>query len=98
VIVNPLCQTPPGLAADIAVSSEPTLVRGALVQEFSDGHFIVWTQNVAVTVFGPDESAMRAMIEALQPLNPVASLVRAGLLHPPEPLVCPQLDPDPAGS
>ena len=96
VIVQSACQSPPGLAPDFITKGQPFALRGALAQEYADGHIQLWTQGVSVTIFGPDAESMRALAEALRPLNSLASTEPDGQLKPPAPLEtldCPPLSP-----
>ncbi|KKL80271.1 hypothetical protein LCGC14_2006420 [marine sediment metagenome] len=96
VAVASTCQSPPGLAAAMVRSGEPFQLRGALAQEYTDGHIELSTQDVSVTVFGPDPESMRALAGALRPLNPLARLGPGDALQPPQPLQqlnCPPLSP-----
>lgn len=96
VTVQAACQSPPGLAADFVTTGEPVELRGALAQEYADGHIELWTQNVSITVFGPDAGSMRALAEVLRPLNSAAQLGPGDNLEPPQPLEslnCPPLSP-----
>ena len=97
VIVQSTCQSPPGLVTD-SMTEEPFVLRGALAQEYAneDGHLRLWTQDVSLSIFGPDKESMRALAEALRPLNSLASVEPDGDLKPPVPietLDCPPLSP-----
>ena len=75
---------------------DPSQLRGALAQTFTDSHIQIWTQDVSITVFGPDAESMRALVQALRPLNALASVGPGGEFQPPEPLEslnCPPLSP-----
>ena len=97
IIVQSTCQSPPGLVPD-SMTEEPFVLRGALAQEYAseDGHLRLWTQDVSVTIYGPDAESMRALAEALRPLNSLAVVEPDGQLKPPVPLDtldCPPLSP-----
>ena len=68
VTVQPACMLPPGFAERSLIDAETT-VRGAPAEIFADGHLILWTQDVAITVFAPDRVATLAIAEKIVPLN-----------------------------
>lgn len=99
VIVGDACQSPPGVAPDVATNGPPFTFRGALAQEYADGHIQLWTQDVSVTIFGPDAESMRALASALRPLNPLARLGADGQLQAPLSIPAPRCPPlSPASS
>ncbi len=68
VIVQPACMLPPGFAERSLIDAETT-VRGVPAEIFEDGHLILWTQDVAITVFAPDRAETLAIVEKMVPLN-----------------------------
>ncbi len=68
VIVQPACMLPPGFAERSLIDAETT-VRGAPAEIFVDGHLILWTQDVAITIFAPDRVETLAIADKVVPLN-----------------------------
>ena len=68
VIVRPLCLSRPGTKAPMVHAGELFTLRGALAQEYTDGHLELGIGSVSVTLFGPDRELMKAMAQNLRPV------------------------------
>lgn len=68
IIVQPACVLPPGFAERSLIDVETT-VRGAPAEIFQDGHLILWTQDVAITIYAPDRAETLAIADKIVPLN-----------------------------
>jgi hypothetical protein len=94
VIVQSACMVPPGFASRDHVDTETT-VRGAHAEVFTDGHLILWTQNVAVTIFAPTREETVSVADRLVPLNSSARLAGDEFMSatPTNELACPADSP-----
>ena len=68
VYVQPLCDSRPGTAHPMVHAGELFTLRGALAQEYTDGHLQLGIGSVSVTLFGPTREMMKAMAQALRPV------------------------------
>ena len=68
VYVQPLCDSRPGTAHPSVHAGELFSLRGALAQEYTDGHLQLGIGSVSVTLFGPDRELMKAMAQNLRPV------------------------------
>ena len=68
VIIRPLCLSRPGTKAPMVHAGELFTLRGALAQEYTDGHLELGIGSVSVTLFGPDREMMKAMAQNLRPV------------------------------
>ena len=68
VIVRPLCNSRPGTADPSVHAGELFSLRGALAQEYTDGHLKLGIGSVSVTLYGPTRDMMKAMAENLRPV------------------------------
>lgn len=96
VVVQQACQSQPSTADESVVAGAPFDLKGATAQLYRDGHLEFWTQDVSVTVYGPDQAEMFALAGEIVPLNPVASLTGTGDFQEPtavDGLKCPPLSP-----
>lgn len=68
VIIRPLCLSRPGTAHPMVHAGELFTLRGALAQEYTDGHLQLGIGAVSVTLFGPTRDMMNAMAQDLRPV------------------------------
>ena len=68
VIVRPLCLSRPGTKNSMVHAGELFSLRGALAQEYTDGHLKLGIGSVSVTLYGPDRELMNAMAQDLRPV------------------------------
>ena len=68
VIIRPLCLSRPGTKNPMVHAGELFSLRGALAQEYTDGHLELGIGSVSVTLFGPTREMMKAMAQALRPV------------------------------
>ena len=68
VLVRPLCLSRPGTKAPMVHAGELFTLRGALAQEYTDGHLELGIGSVSVTLFGPSRELMKAMAQHLRPV------------------------------
>lgn len=68
VTVQPACMLPRNFVERSQIESETT-VRGVPAEVFFDGHIVLWTQEVAITIFAPDNKETLAIIDKIVPLN-----------------------------
>ena len=68
VIVQPLCLSRPGTKDPGVHAGELFSLRGALAQEYTDGHLELGIGSVSVTLFGPSRELMKAMAQNLRPV------------------------------
>ncbi len=68
VIIRPLCLSRPGTKNPMVHAGELFSLRGALAQEYTDGHLELGIGSVSVTLFGPDRELMKAMAQDLRPV------------------------------
>ena len=68
VYVQPLCDSRPGTAHPMVHAGELFTLRGALAQEYTDGHLQLGIGAVSVTLFGPTRDMMNAMAQDLRPV------------------------------
>ena len=68
VIVRPLCLSRPGTKHPMVHAGELFSLRGALAQEYTDGHLELGIGSASVTLFGPSRELMKAMAQDLRPV------------------------------
>jgi len=74
VVIQEACQAPPGLTASDQMAGPAKAVRGAPAEVYKDGHMQMWTENVSITIFGPDAGYTQRMASGLRPVNAAAAV------------------------
>ena len=68
VVIRPLCLSRPGTAHPSVHAGELFSLRGALAQEYTDGHLQLGIGSASVTLFGPNRELTNAMAQNLRPV------------------------------